>query len=72
MGAARMTQYPLVNATIFAGLGVAIFLAAFAAAIKLLPFDLRKEIVQERNVPAAVLAGAMALGLAWIVAAAMH
>jgi hypothetical protein len=33
---------------------------------------LGKEIVEERNVAAAILAGAVALGLCWIIAAAMH
>lgn len=62
----------MVNALIFAGLGLLIFLAALAVAVKLLPFDLRKEIVGERNVAAGILAAAVVLGMAWIVAAAMH
>jgi len=67
-----MTQFPVVNAIVFAGLGVVVFLVALAIASKVAPFDLHKEIVQEHNVAAAVIAGAVALGLAWIVAAAMH
>jgi uncharacterized membrane protein YjfL (UPF0719 family) len=38
----------------------------------LAPFHFWKEIVEKRNVAAAILAGAMALGLCWIIAAAMH
>ena len=67
-----MTEFPVVNALIFAGLGVLVFGAAFAVAVKLAPFDLWKEIVVERNVAAAILAGAVALGLCWIIAATMH
>ena len=67
-----MTDYPLVNAVLFAALGVLVFLAAFAILVKLAPFDVWKEIVQERNLAAAILAGTVALGLCWIIAAAMH
>ena len=67
-----MTEFPLLNALIFAGLGVLVFLAAFSIVAKLAPLDLWKEIVHEHNVAAAILAGAVALGLCWIIAATMH
>ena len=67
-----MTGSPVLNALSFAGLGFLVFLLALAIAAKLAPFDLRREIVQERNLAAAILAGAVALGLAWIIAATMH
>jgi putative membrane protein len=67
-----MTDLPLVNALLFAGLGIVVFAVAFTILAKLAPFDLWKEIVQERNVAAAILAGAAALGLCWIIAATMH
>jgi uncharacterized membrane protein YjfL (UPF0719 family) len=67
-----MTDYPSLNALIFATLGIIVFAVAFSIVSKILPFDLRKEIVQERNVAAAILAGAFALGLSWIIAATMH
>jgi putative membrane protein len=67
-----LTVIPLLNAFLFAALALAVFAAALAIAGKLLPFDLRKEIVEERNVAAAIVAGAVALALAWIIAATMH
>jgi putative membrane protein len=67
-----MTEFPLINAILFAGAGIIVFVAASAMIAKLLPFDVWKEVVQERNVAAAILAGAVALGLCWIVAATMH
>ena len=67
-----MTDVPLLNALIFAALGIAVFIGAFAFLAKLAPFDLWKQIVEERNVAVAILAGAVALGLCWIIAAAMH
>jgi putative membrane protein len=67
-----MTDFPPLNAILFAALGIAVFLGACAIAIKLLPFDLWKQVVEERNAAAAIVAGAVALGLCWIIAAAMH
>jgi len=67
-----MTEFPLINATLFAGLGILIFIIAAAILSKIVPVDVWKEITQERNVAAAILAGAVALGLCWIIAATMH
>jgi len=67
-----MIEFPVVNALVFAGLGILVLLAALALAVKLLPFDLRTEIVRERNVAAAILAAALVLGMAWIIGATMH
>jgi len=55
-----------------AAAGVAAFVAAFAIVVKLAPFSLWKQVVEERNVAVAILAGAVALGLCWIIAATMH
>lgn len=67
-----MTSIPLLNGLIFAVLGLVVFAVAFAILAKAAPFDLWKEIVQERNVAVAILAGAVALGMAWIIAATLH
>ena len=67
-----MTGYPVVNALIFACLGIAVFAAAFWALSKLAPFRLWDQLVTERNIAVAIFAGAVALGLCWIIAAAMH
>jgi uncharacterized membrane protein YjfL (UPF0719 family) len=67
-----MTDFPPLNALIFAALGVVAFLAAFAIAMKLAPFDVWKHVAEERNLAAAIVAGAVALSLGWIIAAAMH
>jgi putative membrane protein len=67
-----VTEYPILNALIFSGLGIFVFVVAAAIVSKLAPFDLWKEIVKERNVAAAILAGAVVLGICWIIAATMH
>jgi len=67
-----MTDIAVLNALIFAALGVVVFVISFAIVVRIAPFDLWKEIVHEHNVAAAILAGAVALGLCWIIAATMH
>jgi uncharacterized membrane protein YjfL (UPF0719 family) len=67
-----MTDYPVINGLIFAGLGIIVFIIAFSSIVKLAPFDLWKQIGEERNLAAAILAGAVALGLCWIIAATLH
>ena len=56
---------------LYAGLGVAIFLAAFWLMTKLAPFSVRKEIEEDQNVALAILMGAALLGLAVIIAASL-
>ena len=67
-----MTDIPILNGIIFAGLGILLFVIAFSLVVRLAPLNLWKEIAQERNVAAAILAGAVALGICWIIAATMH
>jgi len=67
-----MTDIPVLNAIIFACLGIGLFAGACGALAKIAPFDVWKAVVQDHNVAAAILCGAVALGIGWIVAATMH
>jgi putative membrane protein len=67
-----MTDVPVLNALIFACLGIGLFAGACGALAKVAPFDVWKEVVQDRNVAAAIVCGSVALGLGWIIAATMH
>lgn len=62
----------IVNAFIFAVLGISIFWAAFILIDKITPYDLWGEIVKEKNQALATVVAAMCLGIAIIVAAAVH
>jgi putative membrane protein len=62
----------LAAAVIYAVLGIVIFIVAFKVAQKLLPFDLVKELVEDDNVAVGVLMAAIILGLAIIIASAIH
>lgn len=62
----------LVNAAVFAGIGIIIFVVAFVVMDKVTPYHLWKEIVQEHNMALAILVGAMSIGICIIIAAAVH
>jgi uncharacterized membrane protein YjfL (UPF0719 family) len=62
----------LVNSLVYTVIGVAIFWIAFLIVDKLTPYNLWKEMVEEKNVALAIVVGAMCLGIAIIVAAAIH
>jgi putative membrane protein len=62
----------LLNALVYAVLGIAIFSIAFVIIDKMTPYHLWKEIVEDKNVALAVLIGAMSIGMCIIIAAAVH
>jgi putative membrane protein len=62
----------VLNALMFAALGLVIFIVAFAVVDRLTPYHLWNEIVHEKNVALAILVGAMSIGMCIIIAAAVH
>ncbi|HCB75007.1 MAG TPA: DUF350 domain-containing protein [Sphingomonas bacterium] len=62
----------LLNTLLYAGVGIFVFLVGFFILDLLTPGKLWQEIHDQRNIGVAIVAGAMALGLAIIVAAAIH
>ncbi len=52
--------------------GVIVFAIAFWAMVKISPFSIRQELETDHNVAVAVLMAAVILGLAIIIAAALH
>jgi putative membrane protein len=62
----------VVNAIVYAAIGIVIFAGAFLVLDKVTPYNLWKEIVQEHNLALAILLGAMSLGICVIIAAAVH
>ncbi len=65
-------MHNVVNALVFAFVGIFIFVLAFFIMDKLTPYHLWKEIVQEHNQALAILVGAISLGICIIIAAAVH
>jgi putative membrane protein len=62
----------LLNAIVYAGVGIAMFCLAFVVVDKMTPYHLWKEIVEEKNVALAILVGAMSIGMCVIIASAVH
>lgn len=62
----------LINSLLYSFLGVAMFWLAFVLIDRLTPYNLWKEIVEEKNIALAIVVGAMCLGIALIVASAIH
>jgi putative membrane protein len=62
----------LLNALIYAILGIVIFIFCFFLLDKMTPYHLWREINEEKNVALAILIGAISLGMCIIIAAAVH
>ena len=62
----------LLNAAVFAFLGIFIFVIAFAIIDRITPYHLWNEIIEDKNVALAILVGAMSIGMCIIIAAAVH
>ncbi len=62
----------LVTTLVFSVLGIVLFAVAFLIIVKILPFSTRKEIEEDQNTALAILIGSVIIGIAIIVAAAVH
>ncbi|MFM8330762.1 MAG: DUF350 domain-containing protein [Candidatus Methylumidiphilus sp.] len=62
----------VLNSLVFSLLGVVVFWVSFIVIDKLTPYDLWGEIVEKKNQALAMVVAAMCLGIAIIIAAAVH
>lgn len=62
----------VVMTLVFAILGIVLFALAFWIIVKVSPFSTRKEIEDDQNVALAIVIGSVIIGIALIVAAAVH
>lgn len=62
----------LLNSIVYAIMGIVIFVTGFIIVDKLTPYDLWKQLVEEKNLALAIVVGAAALGICQIIAAAIH
>ncbi len=60
------------TSAIFVCIGVVVFLIAFFLMTKIAPFSVKKEIEEDQNTALGVLMGSVIIGLAIIIAAAIH
>jgi putative membrane protein len=62
----------IVTTVAFGLLGMVLFGIAFWVIVKVTPFSIRKEIEDDQNTSLAILIGSVIIGMALIVAAAVH
>ena len=62
----------LVGTIVYSLIGVIIMFISFIVIDKLTPYDLWKELCENRNQPIATLAAAIFIGISIIIAAAIH
>ena len=62
---------PLILAAVFTVVGVAMFVASIWVVVRLTPFSVQKEIEEDQNIALGLILGAMILGIAIILAAAL-
>jgi len=62
----------VVTTLVFSLIGILLFALAFLVIVKIAPFSTRKEIEEDQNTALAILIGSVVIGIALIVAAAVH
>lgn len=62
----------IISSLLYAGIGIFILTLAFWLVDLLTPHNLWKEVIEKQNKALAILAGAFLLGIAIIVASAIH
>ena len=62
----------VVTTLVFSLVGIQLFALAFFVIVKIAPFSTRKEIEEDQNTALAILIGSVIIGIALIVAAAVH
>jgi uncharacterized membrane protein YjfL (UPF0719 family) len=61
-----------VTTIIFVAIGLIVFVVAFLIVVLVAPFSVKKEIEEDHNTALAIIIGAMIIGIAIIVGAAIH
>jgi putative membrane protein len=72
MGIEWMKPGIFVGSILFALIGVLVFWVCFVIVDKLTPYNLWKEIIEEKNIALAIVVGAMCIAIGLIVSAAVH
>ena len=64
---------PVIETTvIFVAIGLIVFALAFVIVVLVAPFSVKKEIEDDQNTSLAIIIGAVIIGIAMIISAAIH
>ncbi|HSN25448.1 MAG TPA: DUF350 domain-containing protein [Kofleriaceae bacterium] len=61
-----------VSSAVFAAIGLVVFAIAWWIMVKVAPFSIKKEIEEDQNVALGVIMAGVIIGIALIIAAAVH
>jgi putative membrane protein len=61
----------IIDALVFAGIGLVVFAIAFWLMTKLAPFSVKKEIEEDQNTALAIIMAGVLIGISLIIAAAI-
>lgn len=67
-----MTAASLINAIVFLAIGILAFGLALFYIGRAMPGNLWRQAIEEKSLGAAIILAGIALGLGWIIAAAVH
>jgi uncharacterized membrane protein YjfL (UPF0719 family) len=62
----------LLGALVYSLIGIALFGLAYVVIVKVSPFSIRKEIEEDQNTALGIIIGAVIIGIALIISAAVH
>ncbi|MFD0892662.1 DUF350 domain-containing protein [Luteolibacter ambystomatis] len=62
----------VVASLLYSIIGIIIFCVSFIIVDKLTPYDLWKELIEQKNLPLAIVVAGVGLGLCIIIAASIH
>jgi uncharacterized membrane protein YjfL (UPF0719 family) len=62
----------LLASIVYSAVGVVIFLVAFKLLERFMPFNVDKELAEDQNTAVGIVVGSVMIGLAIIIAAAIH
>ena len=62
----------IVGSVVYSAIGIVFFIVAYKLMEWFLPFDVDKELAQDQNTAVGVVVGSVMIGLAIIIAAAIH
>ncbi len=66
------TLQNVVASVAYSAIGILIFIVAYKLMERVLPFELDKELSEDQNTAVGILIGSIMIGLAIIIAAAIH
>jgi len=62
----------ILGSVVYSAIGVVIFVVAYKLMERFLPFNVDKELAEDQNTAVGILLGSVMIGLAIIIAAAIH